>query len=99
VWNESDRHSSNVIADDLRARGIAADVAPSAVKIGKQIRYADRLGIPYVWFPAQVEQDSQGDPQAGDEVKNIVTGEQERADSTSWEPDIVYAQQSINLKA
>ena len=35
----------------LRRRGIAAEVAPAADKFGKQIRYADRRGIPFVWFP------------------------------------------------
>ena len=35
----------------LRARGIPCEVAPSAAKFGKQIRYADRRGIPFVWFP------------------------------------------------
>ena len=52
VWNEEDRSASNLIANQLRARGIAADVAPTAAKLGKQIKYADKLGIPYVWFPA-----------------------------------------------
>ena len=35
-------------------RGIPCEVAPSAAKFGKQIRYADRRGIPFVWFPAPV---------------------------------------------
>ena len=34
----------------LRARGISAEVAVSAEKFGKQIKYADRRGIPFVWF-------------------------------------------------
>ena len=69
VWNEEDRAASNEIAGRLRARGIATDVAPTAAKLGKQIKYADKLGIPYVWFPAD-----RSDPEAVDEVKNIVTG-------------------------
>ena len=52
VWNEQDRSAANLIANTLRSRGIAADVAPTAAKLGKQIKYADKLGIPYVWFPA-----------------------------------------------
>ena len=40
------------IATALRARGIPTEVAPSAQKFGKQIRYAERRGIPFVWFPA-----------------------------------------------
>ena len=87
VWNEDERAASNRIANTLRSRGIAADVAPTAAKLGKQIKYADKLGIPYVWFPGQ-----EG---AGDEVKNIVSGDQQAADATSWEPDTVNARQTV----
>ncbi|KAB8286620.1 histidyl-tRNA synthetase [Bifidobacterium avesanii] len=87
VWNEDERAASNLIASELRARGIAADVAPTAAKLGKQIKYADKLGIPYVWFPGQ-----EG---AGDEVKNIVSGDQTPADARSWEPDTVVARQTV----
>lgn len=45
VWNEADRSASNLIANQLRSRGLAADVAPTAAKLGKQIKYADKLGI------------------------------------------------------
>ncbi len=76
VTSESERHASNEIAAQLRARGIAADVAPTAAKFGKQIRHANRLGIPFVWFP--------GDNQ----VKDIRSGEQVEADPRSWQaPD------------
>ena len=34
----------------LRARGIPCEVAASPQKFGKQIRYAERRGIPFVWF-------------------------------------------------
>ena len=94
VWNEDDRSASNQIANQLRARGIAADVAPTAAKLGKQIKYADKLGIPYVWFPAGAS-----DEGSGDEVKNIVTGDQKPADAQSWEPDTVYAQQTVTVEA
>lgn len=93
VWNEEERPVSNHIAQGLRARGIATDVAPTAAKIGKQIRYADHLGIPYVWFPAQEDQEE------GDQVKNIVTGDQVPADPVSWTPDSVYARQTVEFKA
>ena len=58
----------------LRARGIPCEVAPSAAKFGKQIRYADRRGIPYVWFPGA------GDG-GGDQVKDIRSGDQVDADA------------------
>lgn len=94
VWNEEDRASSNHIASILRSRGISTDVAPAAQKIGKQIRYASRLGIPYVWFPADpnAQEDSEN---ATQQVRNIVTGDQEQADSASWNPSSVYARQHI----
>ena len=94
VWNEADRSASNVIANQLRARGIAADVAPTAAKLGKQIKYADKLGIPYVWFPSDAAEDG-----VGDEVKNIITGDQQPADARSWEPDTVYARQTVTVEA
>ena len=62
----------------LRARGIPVEVAPSAAKFGKQIRHADRRGIPFVWFP--------GADGASDEVKDIRSGEQATADASAWEP-------------
>jgi histidyl-tRNA synthetase len=108
VWNEGDRAQSNAIANVLRTRGIAADVAPKAVKLGRQIRYADRLGIPYVWFPAQAarndagtaaEGDESEEETGGDEVRDIVSGQQLPADPKSWEPDTVYARQTVSLKA
>ena len=94
VWNEADRSASNLIANQLRSRGIAADVAPTAAKLGKQIKYADKLGIPYVWFLADASEEG-----AQDEVKNIITGDQRPADAQSWEPDTVYAQQTVTVEA
>jgi histidyl-tRNA synthetase len=90
VWNEEQRDESNRIAEVLRSRGICADVSPDSDKIGKQIKYASKLGIPYVWFPPA------GDS-SGDEVKNIVSGEQIPADSGSWTPDSVYEHQEISI--
>jgi histidyl-tRNA synthetase len=75
--DEARRRESDGIAAALRRRGIAAEVAPAAAKYGKQIRYADRRGIPYVWFP--------GDGSAG-EVKDIRSGDQVPADPATWKP-------------
>ncbi|MDY5041187.1 MAG: His/Gly/Thr/Pro-type tRNA ligase C-terminal domain-containing protein, partial [Bifidobacterium animalis] len=88
------RGDSNAIANTLRSRGIAADVAPTAAKLGKQIKYADKLGIPYVWFPNENPEND-----GGDEVKNIITGDQRPADAQSWQPDTVYAQQTVSINA
>lgn len=49
--DEDSRPACDRLAQRLRERGIATEVAPSPQKFGKQIRYAERRGIPYVWFP------------------------------------------------
>lgn len=77
VVDEGSRGRSRSVAASLRARGIPCEVAPSAAKFGKQIRYADRRGIPFVWFPGAGEGD-------GDQVKDIRSGEQVDADATTW---------------
>ncbi len=46
------RRAADRVANQLRARGVAAEVSPTAAKFGKQIRFADRRGVPFVWFPA-----------------------------------------------
>ncbi|KQY25079.1 histidine--tRNA ligase [Cellulomonas sp. Root485] len=80
VSNEDDRGRSDAVAAALRARGIPVEVAPSAARFGKQIRHADRRGIPFVWFVGE-------DEQAGDQVKDIRSGEQVEADAVTWTPD------------
>ncbi len=77
VDDEETRDSAVAVAERLRARGIATEVAPKADKFGKQIRYADRRRIPYVWFGAPPHS----------EIKDIRTGEQLPADPDRWEPD------------
>ncbi|SCF26667.1 histidyl-tRNA synthetase [Micromonospora viridifaciens] len=76
VTTEEERPASNRVADALRSRGIPTEVSPSAAKFGKQIRYAERRGIPYVWFPGA----------EGDEVKDIRSGEQVAAAAGEWTP-------------
>ena len=73
VDSEDTRDSSDATAARLRARGIPTEVAPKADRFGKQIRYADRRGIPFVWF-------------AGGEVKDIRSGDQVSADPDTWLP-------------
>ena len=84
VVTEQTRTASEAVAAALRARGIPVEVAPSAAKLGKQIRHADRRGIPYVWFPGVGAED--GAAPAADEVKDIRSGAQVPADASSWEP-------------
>jgi histidyl-tRNA synthetase len=74
LWSEEERAVSNRIAASLRARGIATEVAPVPAKLGKQIRHAERRGIPFVWFPANGENP--------DQVKDIRSGDQ--VDAEGW---------------
>ncbi len=74
VADEAARGESDRVAAALRGRGIACEVAPAAAKYGRQIRHADRRGIPYVWFPADAS------------VKDIRSGAQVPADPATWQP-------------
>jgi histidyl-tRNA synthetase len=75
--DEESRPASDAIAAALRANGVPCEVAASAARFGKQIRYAERRGIPYVWFT---------NAEGGHEVKDIRSGEQTSADPTTWTP-------------
>jgi len=77
--DEPDRGHGMAVAAALRRRGIPCEVAPVAAKFGKQIKFAERRGIPFVWFAASVDQSS-------DSVKDIRSGEQALADASSWLP-------------
>lgn len=82
VTNEAERAGSDAVAAQLRARGIPVEVAPAAARFGKQIRHADRRGIPFVWFPASGGADGAQPHQ----VKDIRSGEQVDADPEAWQP-------------
>lgn len=73
--DEADRARAIRTAASLRHRGIPTEVSPTAAKYGRQIRFAQRRGIPYVWFP--------GEP---DSVKDIRSGDQVEADAAAWMP-------------
>ncbi len=79
--DEESRPACYAIAQQLRARGVACEVAPSPQKYGKQIRFAERRGIPFVWFPGGTGVDT-----AVDSVRDIRTGEQASADPADWLP-------------
>ncbi len=75
--DEESRADVEGLATRLRSRGVATEVSPTAAKYGKQIRYAERRGIPFVWFP----QDD-----GSHQVRDIRTGEQVDADAAAWVP-------------
>jgi histidyl-tRNA synthetase len=76
LTDEQSRVVSEAVATALRARGIPCEVAASPQRFGKQIRSAERRGIPFVWFASA----------DGHEVKDIRTGEQVSADPATWTP-------------
>lgn len=81
VNDEESRNESMRIAKALRDHGIPTLVSPKAAKFGKQIQFADRRGIPFVWFPGAGDDGT-------DQVKDIRSGDQADADRTTWQlPD------------
>jgi histidyl-tRNA synthetase len=80
VADDDHRGVSEQVATVLRRRGISTEVSPTAARFGKQIRYADRRGIPFVWFP--------GTDGAADEVKDIRSGDQVPAVPSTWAPPV-----------
>jgi len=81
VSDEAARGQANAVATALRSRGIPSEVSPSAAKFGKQIRHADRRGIPFVWFIGDGSDDGEGDS-----VKDIRSGDQLPASAENWTP-------------
>jgi histidyl-tRNA synthetase len=65
-------------------------VSPTAAKYGKQIRYAERRGIPFLWFP----QDD-----GSHQVRDIRSGEQVDADPAMWVPPAEDLRPSIIVTA
>ncbi len=61
----------------LRSRGMNVEVYHSAGKIGKQLGYAEKKGIPFVWFPPF-------DEEGAHEVKDMANGDQIEADPNTW---------------
>ncbi|MBM7783008.1 histidine--tRNA ligase [Arthrobacter tumbae] len=77
--NDDSWSAAQDVAASLRGRGIPVEVAATAEKFGKQIKFADRRGIPFVWFTSE---------DGTHEVKDIRSGEQSAADPSSWAPPV-----------
>ncbi|MDR3152535.1 MAG: histidine--tRNA ligase family protein [Bifidobacteriaceae bacterium] len=78
ILDSNDQQSYNKsweLAEKLRNTGKKTIISPEAWKYGKQIDYANKLGIEYVWFPNKV--DSKTNAKIKASVKNIITGKQE----------------------
>jgi histidyl-tRNA synthetase len=79
LTDEASRPASEAVAAALRSRGVPCEIAASPQKFGRQIRYAERRGIPYVWFLP-------GPDAHGHQVKDIRSGDQVDADPDAWTP-------------
>ena len=75
--SEDKRGAVAATASQLRQRGFKVEMFHGPVKIARQIAYASKKGIPYVWFPPFDD----GQPH---EVKDMTTGEQQSADPAIW---------------
>ncbi|MCB1841033.1 MAG: histidine--tRNA ligase [Alphaproteobacteria bacterium] len=67
-------------AQKLRAQGHKVETFHNPVKLARQLAYAEKKGIPYVWFPPFEDGKSH-------EVKNMGTGTQTAADPDDWKKD------------
>lgn len=77
LTDEESRDQADALAGQLRANGVPTEVSAGAQKFGKQIRYAERRGIPFVLFTTA---------EGTHEVKDIRTGEQVAIDPATWTP-------------
>jgi len=84
VLSEEQRVKSNRTAEVIRGEGVPAEVFFKSQKLGKQIAYADKKGIPYVLF---INEDS-----SEISVKDIRSGEQQIVkDVVSWSRNLADA--------
>lgn len=69
---DNERYALSIL-QQLRVAGVPAELYPDAAKFDKQMKYANRRGIPFVLMPGEEEM-KQGEVS----VKNFVTGEQQK---------------------
>ncbi len=80
LYTEERRSEAAATARMLRDRNYNVELYHAPQKIKKQLSYAERKGIPYVWFPPFED----GQPH---EIKNMAEGTQAEADPQNWEKD------------
>jgi len=78
--NEEARGVMNETAATLRGKGLNVETFHSPSKLKRQLAYAEKKGIPYVWFPPF-------DADGAHEVKNMDTGDQTAASPDDWTKD------------
>ncbi|MFC5287079.1 histidine--tRNA ligase [Actinokineospora guangxiensis] len=77
IPSQERRGESIATAAALRARGINTEVYHQASNLKKQLKYAEKKGIPFVWFPPFEDGKAH-------EVKDMATGAQTEADPGTW---------------
>ena len=70
IWSEEMVAESLKLASKLRSQGLRVSAYPEADKIGKQLKYADTIGVPYVCIAGE------------DEIKNGVVKLKRMSDGT-----------------
>ncbi|MGO4258603.1 histidine--tRNA ligase [Marmoricola sp. RAF53] len=87
LTDEGSRADSDALATRLRRNGVPCEVVATAQKFGKQIRYAERRGIPYVLFSTE----------DGPQIKDIRSGEQVPVDPDTWTPPAADLRPTITV--
>ncbi len=75
--SEEDRPLSAQTAATLRSRGFNVELYHAPQKFSKQIAYAEKKGIPYIWMPPYRDTITH-------EIKCLATGQQQEADPNVW---------------
>lgn len=83
MTSDGERAAARQIADDLRHRGIAAEVFHTPEKLGKQFRYASKKDIPYAVIVQGVETSQY-------QLKNLSTGDQTLVQANAITKDMLY---------
>jgi histidyl-tRNA synthetase len=81
IWNEETVAESLKLASELRQQGLRVTVYPEPDKLGKQIKYADSIKVPYVAVLGESEL-----AEGKVTIKNMRSGDQSsviRADAAS----------------
>lgn len=72
IWNEDSIGESLMLANELRDAGIRVTLYPEPDKLGKQIKYADSIKVPFVCVLGESEV-----AESKVTIKNMRTGEQQ----------------------
>ena len=81
--SEEDRALAAETAKTLRANGNAVELYHAPQKFQKQMSYAEKKGIPFVWMPPYRDTKHH-------EVKCMADGTQVKADPSKWKADAEF---------